>query len=142
MIFLCGVWGTLTRKDPVEKNVGRVYLFNDEKEKVLKGYKTDTYVNGKSKSYEYPDIIQVKNELYEVSASPESENKFNIGYSRDYVGDVLYDVYDSDMNLVSDDVPELNISGNESEKFYVSASVVWGTEKENITMIYYFSIST
>ncbi len=143
-IFALGIWGTLTRKDPVVKrNVGYVYVFNGPDETALKGYKTASYAAGKEKVYEHPDIRDVEDELYNLDTSPESGNKLNIAYSsNEYVDDILYDIYDSEFNLISDDVPELSIHSTKKSKYYIASTVKWGTEKENVTMVYYFTIET
>ena len=49
MVFLMGVWGILTRKDPVEENIGYVYLTEADKATALKGHKVSVNYYGKTK---------------------------------------------------------------------------------------------
>lgn len=142
MIFMLGVWGTLTRKDPVEKNMGYVYLSEGDKATSLKGHKVSIYYYGKTKKYDYPDIKSEIYNIYKANVSQENSDKISLSYSKAYYGDVTFNLYDSDLNLISENETTLNIPGISGEIYYISVSVLWGAEKENINMIYYFSVQT
>lgn len=141
-VFLLGVWGILTRKDPVEKNIGYVCLTEADKATVLKGHKTALYYHGKTNEYDYPEIQSEKDNIYQANVSQENSDKMSISYSKQIYGDASFNLYDSDLNLISENETTLNIPGVSGEVYYVSVSVFWGSENENINMIYYFSIQT
>lgn len=141
-IFLLGVWGTLNRKNPIEKNIGHVYIFDGKKETALKGHKVSINSNGKKFDYDYPDIKSKSDKLYKINASPDNNDNMKLSYSEKYYGDVLYNVYDSNFNEVSVNQTSLNIPGDSEGLYYISLSVSWGNENENVNMIYYFSVQT
>lgn len=140
MVFLMGVWGILTRKDPVEKNIGYVYLTEADKVTALKGHKVSVNYYGKTNDYDYPEIQSEKDNIYKASISQENSDKMSLSYSKQINGDAIFNLYDSDLNLISENETTLNIPGVSGEVYYVSVLVSWGSEKENINMIYYFSV--
>lgn len=142
MVFMLGVWGILTRKDPIEKNIGYVYLTEADKATALKGHKVSVNYHGKTSEYDYPEIASEKNKIYRASISQENSNKMSLTYSKTTYGDAVFNLYDSDLNLISENETTLNIPGVSGEVYYVSVSVFWGSENENINMVYYFSVQT
>ncbi len=142
MIFLIGVWGAFTRKGPIEKNIGYTYLSDGEKTVSLDGYKVSSYMNGKNKKYNYPDIQSKKNNLNKVNVSKENSNNMTLSYSKEHYGDVTYSLYDSEFNVILDNENALTVPGDADSLYYVSVLVSWGSEKQNVSMVYYFSIQT
>lgn len=142
MIFMLGVWGTLTRKDPIEKSIGYTYVSDGENTNGIKGYKAAVSRGGKIRNYEYPEIKEVADKLYKVSVTPETSSRLTVSYSKEHYGDVYYSLYDSGFNTVSENETQLNVPTSGGELYYVSLSVLWGNEKENVNMIYYFVLQT
>lgn len=141
-IFLLGVWGVLTRKDPVEKNIGIVYLSDGENEIALKGYKVSVNRNGKSTEYDYPGISEKSESLYNISTSAENNSEMKLSFHKDFCGDILYDLYDVGFNEIYQKQNTLNVPAESGGVYYAAVNVKWGTENENVSMIYYFSIKT
>lgn len=142
MVFMLGVWGILTRKDPIEKNIGYVYLIEADKATALKGHKVSVNYHGKTSEYDYPEISSEKDKIYRASISQENSDKMSLTYSKKTYGDAVFNLYDSDLNLISENETTLNIPGVSGEVYYVSVSVSWGSESENVNMVYYFSVQT
>lgn len=141
-VFLLGVLGVLNRKDPIEKNIGNVYINDGTSEIALKGHKVSVNRNGKKSEYDYPDIKTEADRIYKINSSPESSGSMKLSYSGKCHIESLYSVYDSDFNEISGQQTSLNIPGDSAGLYYVSISVLWGNENENINMIYYFSVQT
>lgn len=141
-VFLLGIWGTLTRKDPIEKNIGEVYVYDGTREAKLKGHKVSINRNGKKSEYDYPDIKAEADRILKINSSPESGGNMKLSYSGKYYSESLYTVYDSDFNEVSGQQTSLNVPGDSGGLYYISVSVLWGNEDENVNMIYYFSVQT
>lgn len=142
MVFMLGVWGILTRKDPIEKNIGYVYLTEADKATALKGHKVSVNYHGKTSEYDYPEISSEKDKIYRASISQENSDKMSLTYSKETYSDAVFNLYDSDLNLISENETTLNIPGVSGEVYYVSVSVFWGSENENVNMVYYFSVQT
>ncbi len=140
-VLVIGLWGAFTRKDPIEKMIGQVYLSDGENQESLKGYKVYTNWKGEKTDYDFPEISEKIDNLYNVNSSPE-KNQINLLYDKTYYGNLSYTVYDSKLNVVSENQTSLELPGNSGEIYYISISVVWGYEKNNVNMMYYFSINT
>lgn len=140
-ICALGVWGTLTRKDPIEKNIGYVYLRNGDDVQSLNGYKAETLYKGKSKKYDYPALQSKSDEIPVIVVTEENSGNISVSYSDDNYK-TAYNLYNSEFNPISENSERLELPSETGELYYIEASVVWGSDKENVTMKYYFSIKT
>ena len=141
IIFALGIWGTLTRKDPIEKNIGYVYLNDGEEIFTLNGYKTETNYKGKIKKYDFPDLQEKSDEVPSVVVTEENISDMNVSYSdNNYKAE--YTLYDSDFSLISENMSRLELPSETDKTYFISVSVLWGSKDENVNMIYYFSIET
>lgn len=141
VICALGFFGTLTRKDPVEKNIGYVYLSDGDKVETLQGYKTKVNYNGRVSKYEYPQLAEKVDKLVTIDVTEENMADMTISYSDDnYKAE--YTLYDSEFNAISEKTSGLELPSQTDKTYYVSILVKWGSEKQNVSMIYYFSIET
>ena len=127
-VFVLGIFLTLTRKDPIEKNIGYVYLICGENETALKGYKVSSLSNNRKTEYEQ---IVTDNDKPDIKLT----------FRKNFTGAVKYDIYDDSFNIISESQENIYFSGSEKGKYYISVGVNWGSKKENILVRYYFAVN-
>lgn len=140
-IFMFGIFLTVTRKDPIEKYIGYVYLSDGENETALKGYKIKALKNKKVVEYKQIDIKEILDDLYDINVSKESKSNIKLSFRKDFTGKIKYNIYNDRFELISEAQEKLYFSGDKKGKFYVSVDVNWGSKKENILVRYYFSVN-
>lgn len=140
-IFMLGIFLSVTRKDPIEKYIGYVYLSDGENDTVLKGYKIKALINKKVVKYKLIDIKEISDDLYEINVTEDSKSDVKLSFRKDFTGKIKYNIYNESFELISEAQEKLYFSGDKKGKFYVSVDVNWGNKKENILVRYYFSVN-
>ena len=101
-VFVLGIFLTLTRKDPIEKNIGYVYLICGENETALKGYKVSSLSNNRKTEYEQIDLKEIADNLYEISVTDNDKPDIKLTFRKNFTGAVKYDIYDDSFNIISE----------------------------------------
>ena len=102
-VFVLGIFFlTLTRKDPIEKNIGYVYLICGENETALKGYKVSSLSNNRKTEYEQIDLKEIADNLYEISVTDNDKPDIKLTFRKNFTGAVKYDIYDDSFNIISE----------------------------------------
>lgn len=139
-VFVLGIFLTLTRKDPIVKNIGYVYLICGENETALKGYKVSSLSNNRKTEYEQIDLKEIADNLYEISVTDNDKPDIKLTFRKNFTA-VKYDIYDDSFNIISESQENIYFSGSEKGKYYISVGVNWGSKKENILVRYYFAVN-
>lgn len=140
-VFLCGIFMMLTRGNPLDKKIGTVIITNGSDRVEVPGYKVSYNTDGKSRQVENPDMSEVT-DIPSINYDINKEGSgISVSYSDSHTGDLLYSVYDENMNIVTENQTSLSISGKQGEKFYTEILVNWGSKDENVTLKYYFIIN-
>lgn len=100
-VFVLGIFLTLTRKDPIEKNIGYVYLICGENETALKGYKVSSLSNNRKTEYEQIDLKEIADNLYEISVTDNDKPDIKLTFRKNFTGAVKYDIYDDSFIRIS-----------------------------------------
>ena len=141
-VFVLGIFFDLNKKDPIEKNIGYVYLICGENETALKGYKVSSLSNNRKTEYEQIDLKEIADNLYEISVTDNDKPDIKLTFRKNFTGAVKYDIYDDSFNIISESQENIYFSGSEKKgKYYISVGVNWGSKKENILVRYYFAVN-
>ena len=142
LMLIVGAFMALTRGNPLDKDIGYVFLTNGTQKMEIDGYKY-SYNSGDNQS-EIEDFISIdkaKN-IPEIDYVVNDENcQIKISYSKKDVNEIFYTVYDENFECVAERQSSLNMPGEIGKKFYVEASVNWGKGKKTVTVKYYFAIN-
>lgn len=132
----------LTRGNPLDKVIGRVIITNGVERMEIDGNKY-SYNNGNGDIDKIENFISIKKaeNIPEIDYNSENGDNIAVSYSESYSGDLSYTVYDRDFNVLIENQPELTISGENGNKYYVEIGVNWGDNEKNITVKYYFAIN-
>ena len=139
-IFLIGVAGVLNRNINSNKYIGTVFVIVGSNSSELKGYKIQKQYEDKITEYDLPVIADIKADDSIPYFEQDSSGNTAVSFTGNYVGDVLYSVYDMNYETVYTNKTSLEIPSKNDEGYIVSMDVKWGKSKNNVTMRYYFQI--
>lgn len=141
LVFLCGAFMMLTRGNPLDKEIGTVIITNGTERMEVSGYKVSYNSNGKIRKVENPDLSTVTDIPSIDYRIGQEGSGISVSYSDSYTGDLLYSVYDENMNLITEKQSSLTVSGKQGERYYTEIVVNWGNKNEYVTVKYYFIIN-
>lgn len=131
----------LTRGNPLDKEIGTVIITNGTERMEVSGYKVSYNSNGKIRKVENPDLSTVTDIPSIDYRIGQEGSGISVSYSDSYTGDLLYSVYDENMNLITEKQSSLTVSGKQGERYYTEIVVNWGNKNEYVTVKYYFIIN-
>lgn len=138
-ILLAGIAGILGRNNSSDKFIGTVYVITNDDSSEIEGYKVQKQYEDKITEYDVQPIEEIEN-TFKVFEQPEEDNTA-VSFTGNYVGDVLYSVYDMDYNEIYKDATSLKIPVGVTDGYIVQIKVKWGRTKNNVTLDYYFKIN-
>lgn len=141
MVIVGGIM-ILNRDNPLDKEIGYVFLTNGTQKMEVDGYKYSYNSGDKQSEIEtFVSIDKAKN-IPEIDYFVNDENcQIKVSYSKKDAHDISYAVYDENFDCVVDNQSALDLPGEAGKKFYVESSVNWGKGKKTVTVKYYFAIN-
>lgn len=131
---------SLTRGNPVDKEIGTVVISNGSDKLKIEGHKFCYNSDDKKREIECPEISELTEIQYIEYDADGEETGLSVSFSDKYTGNVLYNVYDEKLELIEEKQESLEISGDAGTAFYIEMFVNWGDDNENVTVKYYYKI--
>lgn len=141
-MVVCGGFMILTRGNPLDEYVGYVGVSNGYEIISVDGYKYSYNYGEEENKTENFVTIESADEIPQIDYFPNDKNcKIEISYTEDYTGKPTYAVYNEKFECIIKPQTKLQMPGAAGNKYYIEATVNWGTKDKNLTMKYYFAIN-